>query len=158
MSNIYQFKIKGLTDGEIDFSDFKGKKIMVVNLASECGFTSQYQQLQELHEQSGDKIAIVGVPCNDFGGQEPGSAEEIQTFCSKNYGVTFPLTAKVAILGDEPHPVYQWLTQKDKNGVADSEVKWNFHKYLLDEDGSLVKDLPSTVSPIDESVLNWVMS
>ncbi|MFT4667833.1 MAG: glutathione peroxidase [Polaribacter sp.] len=158
MSNIYQFKVQGLTNGEIDFSNFKGKKIMIVNLASKCGFTSQYQQLQELHEQSGDKIQIIGFPCNDFGGQEPGSADEIQNFCSTNYGVTFPLATKIAILGEEPHPIYQWLTQKDKNSVADSEVKWNFHKYLLDEEGQLVKDLPSAVSPIDETVLDWVMN
>lgn len=157
MSNIYQFKVKGLTDGELDFSDFKGKKIMIVNLASKCGFTSQYQQLQELYEQSGDKLAIIGVPCNDFGSQEPGTASEIQTFCSTTYGVTFPLTSKLAILGDQPHPIYQWLTQKEKNGVADSEVKWNFQKYLLDEEGQLVKTLPSSVSPIDETILDWVM-
>jgi len=156
MSNIYQFKVQGLTNGEIDFSNFKGKKIMIVNLASECGFTSQYQQLQELHEKCGDKIEIIGFPCNDFGDQEPGSADEIQAFCSKNYGVTFPLTTKVTILGEEPHPIYQWLTQKDKNGVSDNEVKWNFQKYLLNTEGQLVKTLPSVVSPIDETILDWV--
>jgi glutathione peroxidase len=158
MSNIYQFKVQGLTDGEIDFSNFKGKKIMIVNLASECGFTPQYRQLQQLNEQCGDLIQIIGFPCNDFGGQEPGGADEIQAFCSINYGVTFPLTTKVAILGSDMHPIYQWLTQKEMNGVEDSEVKWNFQKYLPDDQGHLLKTLPSSVSPIDETVLDWVMS
>ena len=156
MSNIYQFKVKGLTDGEIDFANFKGKKIMVVNLASECGFTPQYQQLQELYEKCGDKIEIVGIPCNDFGGQEPGTAQEIQEFCSINYGVTFPLATKLSIKGSEPHPIYQWLTQKEKNEIMDSQVEWNFQKYLLNEDGQLVKTYPSSVSPTDEAILDWI--
>ena len=149
MSSIHQYKIKSLTGREIDFSAFAGKKILIVNVASECGFTPQYAQLQELYEHFSDKIAVVGFPCNDFGGQEPGDAAAIHNFCSVNYGVTFPLTEKVAILGKSPHPIYKWLTSKSKNGVLDSEVSWNFQKYLLDEEGKLVKMLPSNISPFD---------
>ncbi len=158
MSSIYQFKVKGLVEEEINLSNFKGKKIIVVNVASECGFTTQYQQLQELHEKLGDKVAIIGFPCNDFGGQEPGSPDEIQHFCKINYGVTFPLAAKVNILGSEIHPLYRWLTQKAENGVLDSEVKWNFQKYLLDEEGQLIKMLPSSATPLGEEILDWVSS
>ena len=158
MSSIYQFKVEGLVEEEINLSNFKGKKIIVVNVASECGFTSQYQQQQELHEELGDKVAIIGFPCDDFGGQEPGSPDEIQHFCKINYGVTFPLAAKVKILGSEIHPLYRWLTQKAENGVLDSEVKWNFQKYLLNEEGQLIKVLPSSATPLSEEILNWVAS
>lgn len=139
----------------MELSQFKGKKMIVVNVASACGYTPQYQQLQELHEHFGEHLAILGFPCNDFGGQEPGSAEEIQNFCSTKYRVTFPLTAKVGIR-QRPHPVYEWLQQKPLNGKMDSEVKWNFHKFLLDEEGQLVDALPSAVSPLDDRILNWI--
>jgi len=158
MSSIYQFKVKGLVEEEIDFANFKGRKILVVNVASECGFTPQYQQLQELHDLKKDKIAVIGVPCNDFGGQEPGSAEEIRSFCNINYGVTFPLTTKISIKGPEIHPLYKWLTTKAENGIMDSEVKWNFHKYLLNEEGHLVKVYPSSITPLSEEILDWVSS
>jgi len=128
---------------------------MVVNVASECGFTPQYQQLQELYQEFRDKLVIVGFPSNDFGGQEPGTNEAIRAFCTQRYGVDFPLAAKINIKGS-PHPIYQWLTQKTRNGVADSEVRWNFHKYLLDENGHLIQDLPSSVSPLDEPILDWL--
>lgn len=131
---------------------------MVVNVASECGFTPQYQQLQELYEEFHDKLTIVGFPSNDFGGQEPGTNEEIRAFCTRRYGVDFPLAAKITIKGSEKHPVYQWLTQKSKNGVADSQVQWNFYKYLLDENGHLVQSFPSSVSPLDEQILDWLAS
>lgn len=131
---------------------------MIVNVASECGYTPQYQQLQELYEEFIDKLVIVGFPSNDFGGQEPGSNEEIRAFCTQRYGVTFPLSTKVSVKGSGAHPLYRWLTRKAENSVADSEVQWNFQKYLLDENGHLVKHLPSSVSPLDEVVLDWLSS
>lgn len=114
--------------------------------------------MQELYDEFQNKLEIVGFPSNDFGGQEPGKNEEIQAFCEIRYGVTFPLSAKITIKGTDVHPVYQWLTQKNQNGVADSEVRWNFYKYLLDENGQLVKSLPSSVSPLDEQILGWLSS
>ena len=129
---------------------------MVVNTASECGYTSQYEQLQELYETFQDQLVIVAFPTNDFGGQEPGDHTQIRQFCTRNYGVTFPLAAKISVLPDSMTPVYQWLTQKQKNGVSDSKVKWNFQKYLLNEFGELVRIVPSGVSPIDESILDWL--
>lgn len=139
------------------FEQLKGRKVMVVNTASECGYTPQYKQLQELHEAYGGKgLVIIGFPCNQFGGQEPGSAEQIEAFCQKNYGVTFPLMSKVDVKGGSQHPVYRWLTSKAENGVMDSAVKWNFHKYLVDEQGRLVMSLESGVSPLDERVLSWL--
>ncbi|HHS96140.1 MAG TPA: glutathione peroxidase [Phaeodactylibacter sp.] len=156
--NIYQFKVRGLTSGEINFADYKGKKIMIVNVASECGFTPQYQQLQELHEQCGDRIQIIAFPCNDFGQQEPAEPQDIQQFCATRYKVSFPLAEKVNIKGTDPHPIYQWLTRKELNGVLNSEVEWNFQKYLIDEKGQLLKSCPPAMSPIDESILHWVMN
>ena len=143
----------------VSMSSFAGKKVMVVNTASECGFTPQYKQLQELHEAYKNKgLVILGFPCNDFGGQEPGTGDEIEAFCQKNYGVTFPLMAKVSIKGDAPHPVYRWLTNKSENGVMDASVKWNFHKFLIDEQGHLVKALGSGIEPFDEEVVGWLKS
>ena len=158
MHSIHQFKVRGIEGSEIDFAQFAGKKLIIVNVASECGYTPQYQQLQELYDEFQNKLEIVGFPSNDFGGQEPGKNEEIQAFCEIRYGVTFPLSAKITIKGTDVHPVYQWLTQKNQNGVADSEVRWNFYKYLLDENGQLVKSLPSSVSPLDEQILDWLLS
>ncbi len=155
MKSIHDFKIQNIEGETLDFSDFKGKKILVVNVASACGFTPQYQQLQELYENFSDRLAIVGMPCNDFGSQEPDDEASIQQFCSMRFGVTFPLTVKVGILQDT-HPIYHFLTHKSENGVKDSTVKWNFYKYLLDTEGVLVRVLPSTVSPIDEVVLDWI--
>lgn len=156
MHSIHQFKVAGINGKEVNFAHFKGKKIIVVNVASECGYTSQYQQLQELYKEFQDKLVIVGIPSNDFGGQEPGSNEEIQAFCTLNFGVKFPMTTKVAILGASPHPIYQWLTSKAQNGVLESEVSWNFQKYLLDESGQLVQFYPSSVSPFDDAILEWL--
>ncbi|MFN7115512.1 MAG: glutathione peroxidase [Saprospiraceae bacterium] len=158
MHSIHQFKVQGIEGNEIDFAQFAGKKIIIVNVASECGYTPQYQQLQELYDEFQDKLVIVGFPSDDFGGQEPGTNEEIQAFCEIRYGVRFPLSAKITIKGTSVHPVYQWLTQKSQNGVADSEVRWNFYKYLLDENGQLVKSFPSGVSPLDEQILDWLQS
>ena len=158
MTTIHQFKVEGIDGSEIDFAAFKGKKIMVVNVASECGFTSQYQQLQELFEEFGNKLIIVGFPSNDFGNQEPGSNAEIKIFCSLNYGVTFPMAAKISIKGNNSHPIYKWLTTKEANKKMDSEVEWNFNKYLLDDNGQLVDFYPSSVDPFDERILDWIMS
>lgn len=155
VNSIHQFKVEGIDGTEINFQDFSGRKILVVNVASECGYTPQYAQLQEIYESFQDKLVIVGFPANNFGAQEPGTNSEIQTFCTKNYGVSFPLASKIDI---ETHPIYRWLTEKNKNGSLDSKVEWNFNKYLLDESGQLVKYLPSSVSPIDETILDWVNS
>jgi glutathione peroxidase len=154
-SGIYEFKVKDFDDKIVNFSDFKGKKIMIVNVASNCGYTKQYTDLQKLHKEYGDKVVLIGMPCNDFGGQEPGTVEEIKEFCEANYGITFTITEKVGIKKDK-HPLYQWLTEKSKNGVGDFDVKWNFHKFLIDEKGNLVKSLPSSVKPMDDEIISWV--
>ena len=155
MDSIHRFSVKSLEGQTIDFSAFRGKKILVVNTASACGYTPQYQQLEALAAQFAPNLVVVGFPCNDFGGQEPGDAGEIRAFCERNFGVTFPLAAKVDILGSSPAPIYRWLTQKTENGFADSTVSWNFQKYLLDENGHLVAVFPPSVSPLDAVVLEW---
>ncbi|MEO8591135.1 MAG: glutathione peroxidase [Flavobacteriales bacterium] len=136
---------------------YKGHKVIVVNTASECGFTPQYKQLEELYELYKDKgLVILGFPCNQFGGQEPGTEAEIETFCQKNYGVTFPMMAKVEVKGDGVAPIYKWLTSKSENGAMDATVKWNFHKFLIDEEGHLVKSVGSAVEPGDEAIVGWL--
>ncbi len=151
---IYQFKVKTLEGQDFDFATLKGKKIMVVNTASECGFTPQYKGLEELYQKHKDKnFVIIGFPCNDFGGQEPGNATEIRGFCTKNYGVTFPLMEKVSVV---TAPIYLWLKDKDKNGVESSKVSWNFNKYLIDENGHLVKHLGSMTKPDSEEITKWI--
>ncbi|MEM7101633.1 MAG: glutathione peroxidase [Bacteroidota bacterium] len=155
MTSIYNFKVEGIRGEEIDFAEFKGKIIMVVNVASECGFTPQYAQLQDLYNEFNNELVIIGFPSNDFGGQEPGTNNEIHTFCSRNFGVSFPLASKITILGEDKHPIYQWLTQKSLNGHSDSEVQWNFQKYLLDETGQLCAVFPSSVDPCSEEILNF---
>ena len=152
VESIYKVKINALNGSELDLNQYKGKKILFVNVASKCGFTPQYEDLQSLHDQYGDKLAIVGVPCNQFGMQEPGSSKEIASFCQKNYGVTFQMTEKVNVKGKDQHPLYQWLTMKSKNGAQDSDVKWNFQKYLVDEEGQLVEIYSSRVNPLDEQI------
>lgn len=139
------------------FAELKGRKVMVVNTASECGYTPQYKQLQELYMRYKDKgFVIIGFPSNDFGGQEPGSETEIASFCRKNYGVSFPMMSKVSTKGDAQHAVYQWLTRKDQNGAMDSQVKWNFQKYLINPDGTLHTMLPSAKDPLSEEVTGWI--
>ena len=128
---------------------------MVVNVASQCGYTPQYQQLQELYEEFKDNVVIVGFPCDDFGGQEPGNNEQIMRFCTTTYGVGFPMAAKTGIIR-KAHPIYEWLVSKKLNGVQDSSVQWNFHKFLLDEEGQLVNSLPSGVSPFDGQIIEWI--
>ena len=127
---------------------------MLVNVASECGLTPQYRQLQDLTAEYGDKIVIVGCPANNFGAQEPGTDAQIADFCSLNYGVSFPMTSKISVKGDDMHELYRFVTQKSENGVEDSEVKWNFQKYIFDENGMLVKVIGPTVQPADDEVLN----
>ncbi len=155
VNSIHKFKAEGIRGEEIDFARFAGRKIIVVNVASACGCTPQYGQLQELYEEYKDKLVVVGFPSNDFGGQEPGANEEIQEFCTTKYGVRFPMAAKVGVV-KSPHPIYEWLAKKEQNGEMDTRVQWNFHKYLLDEKGQLVKSLPSAVSPFDDEVLKWL--
>lgn len=150
---IHDYKIQALDSPEnIDLSEYRGKKILIVNVASECGFTPQYEGLQKLYDTYKDKLVVIGFPCNQFGGQEPGEESLIQKFCSSNYRVTFPMTTKVDVKGNDQHPVYAWLTSKDKNGVGDFRVTWNFNKFLIDEKGTLVKYFPSSVKPMDEAI------
>ncbi len=145
--SIYDFKVPGLTGEDIDFSRFKGKKILIVNVASKCGYTPQYEALEAMYEKHKDSIVIIGFPANDFGAQEPGSSEEIASFCKKNYGVTFPMAQKITVVGKEMAPIYQWLTLKENNGVESTTVKWNFQKYLIDEQGNYVRMYPSKELP-----------
>ncbi len=148
------FQINTLTGQPFDFASLKGKRLLLVNTASECGFTPQYKQLQELHETYGGKgFEIVGFPANNFGGQEPGSNAEIASFCEKNYGVTFAMTEKISVKGQDIHPIYKWLTDKDLNGVKDMGVQWNFQKYLIDEEGHLVDAYLSNKSPLSEDII-----
>lgn len=150
-------KIKSINgDKEIDFSTFKGKKVLLVNTASECGYTGQYEDLEKLHQKYKDKLVVIGFPCNQFGGQEPGSSEEIVSFCKKNYGVSFLLTEKIDVKGDNQHMVYRWLTQKSLNGVDNYTVSWNFNKFLVDENGKLVKYFPSRVNPMSEDITSLI--
>ena len=154
---IYDFQVESLDGGKINFADFKGKKILIVNTASECGLTPQYEQLQTIYEKYQDKnFVIVGFPANNFGAQEPGTNAEIGAFCKKNYGVTFPMMEKISVKGSDMHEVYQFLTQKVKNGLEDSEVEWNFQKYLIDENGHLVDVISPRVLPNDSSITNWI--
>lgn len=155
-SSIHQFKVDAIDGSVIDFSTYKDKKILVVNTASECGFTPQYEGLQKLYEAHKDKLVIVGFPCNQFGGQEPGDGKTIQTFCKKNYGVTFPLAAKVDVKGEKIAPIYKWLCNKSENGVLDATIKWNFNKFLLDENGVLLAYFPSNVKPDSEEILKMI--
>ncbi|MDX5320528.1 MAG: glutathione peroxidase [Bacteroidota bacterium] len=151
--SFHDLSIKTLDgSGTINFADFKGKKVLCVNTASECGYTYQYEGLEELHQKYKDQLVLIGFPCNQFGGQEPGAPEEIADFCKKNFGVTFLLTEKIDVKGDNQHPVYQWLTQKEHNGVDDYTVKWNFNKFLIDEEGNLIGYFESGVKPMDEKI------
>lgn len=155
--SFYDCKVKDIDGKDFDLASLKGKKVLVVNTASKCGNTPQYEQLQELYEKYGDKdFTIIGFPANNFGQQEPGTNKEIEEFCTKNYGVTFQMMEKISVKGDDIHPLYQWLTQKSKNGVLDSEVGWNFQKYLIDEKGNLVKMVAPKVKPDDEQILGWI--
>ena len=155
--SIHQFTAKTIDGKDFSFASLKGKKVMIVNTASECGYTPQYKDLEELYLKYKDKnFTIIGFPCNDFGGQEPGTNSEIKTFCTKNYGVTFQMMEKVSVKGTDIHPIYKWLCSKAENGVEDTEVKWNFNKYLIDEEGRLVKYFGSRILPSDIQITNWI--
>ena len=154
---IYQFKVQDLAGDEFDFATLKGKRIIIVNTASECGLTPQYEQLQAVYNQYKDQnLVIVGFPANNFGSQEPGSNAQIASFCQKNYGVTFPMMAKISVKGNDMHPVYQFLTQKAKNGLEDSSVQWNFQKYLINSNGELEKVVAPSTLPTDAEIINWI--
>jgi glutathione peroxidase len=150
--NIHGFKVEALDGSTIDFASFKGKKILIINTASECGYTPQYKDLEKLYETYKDKLVVIGFPANNFGGQEPGSNSEIKTFCTKNYGVSFPMAAKISVKGDDMAAIYQWLTQKEKNGVLNAEIKWNFNKFLIDENGRMMYKFESSVTPMCEEI------
>jgi glutathione peroxidase len=156
--SIYDFKVKTLEGNDFDFSTLKGKKVMIVNTASKCGNTPQYKDLEEVYQKYQDILVIIGFPANDFMHQEPGSAAEIRQFCTDKYGVTFPMMQKISVKGDDMAPLYKWLTSKKENGVMDSEVKWNFQKYLIDENGKLVDVIDPKEKPNSDKVLSWITS
>ncbi|WP_111307380.1 glutathione peroxidase [Confluentibacter sediminis] len=150
--SIYDIKLTALDGSPIDLAAFKGKHILFVNVASKCGFTPQYAQLQELYNKYKSDLMVIGAPSNQFANQEPGTAKDIKEFCTANYGVTFLMTEKLDVKGDNQHPLYQWLTKASKNGKVDSEVKWNFQKYLVDGKGNLVDYYLSAVTPMDAKI------
>ncbi|MEY2651865.1 MAG: Glutathione peroxidase BsaA [Bacteroidota bacterium] len=154
---IYQFKVKDIDGKTFDFATLKGKKIMIVNTASKCGLTPQYEQLEALYDKYKNKnFVIVGFPANDFMSQEPGSDKEIAQFCQLNYGVSFPMMSKISVKGKDMHPVYHFLTEKAKNGLEDNKVEWNFQKYLIDEKGHLVRVVSPRILPNDQSIIAWI--
>jgi len=156
---IYQFKVEDLSGGTFDFASLKGKKVMIVNTASKCGLTPQYKDLEAIYKQYKDKgFVIVGFPANNFASQEPGTNKEIETFCQQNYGVTFPMMDKVSVKGSDMCEVYKFLTQKSKNGLQDSDVEWNFQKYLINEKGELEKVIMPRTLPTDPEIINWIKS
>lgn len=157
-STIYQFTVKDINGNVFPLSQLKGKKVMIVNTASKCGLTPQYKQLQELYTLYKDSnFVIVGFPSNDFMGQEPGTNEEIESFCQVNYGVTFPMMEKITVKDKDIHPLYAFLTEKSKNGFADSKVKWNFQKYLINENGVLEKVIDPRTLPTDAEIVEWIL-
>jgi len=156
---IYQFKTEDLSGKNFDFATLRGKKILIVNTASKCGLTPQYKDLEKIYGNYKDKnFVIIGFPANNFGAQEPGTNEEIGAFCEKNYGVSFPMMTKISVRGKDMAPIYEFLTQKSKNGLEDSNVEWNFQKYLIDENGHLVKVVKPEVLPTDPSIVEWIKS
>lgn len=154
--SFYDFKVKTLEGKDFDFASLKGKKVMVVNVASKCGNTPQYKELEALYEKYRGELVIIGFPANNFGGQEPGTPAQIREFCTEEYGITFPLMEKISVKGDDMDPVYKWLTSKSENGFMDSKVTWNFQKYLIDENGKLVEMLGPKEKPDSEKTLTWL--
>ena len=155
-ASVYDFKVPGLDGNTIDLSKYRGKKLLIVNTASKCGYTPQYEGLEKLYETYKDKLVILGFPANNFGGQEPGTNEEIKSFCQRNYGVTFPMFEKISVVGDDQHPLYKWLTSKDLNGWNEQQPTWNFCKYLLDENGDLIKYYSNKVKPFDDEIVSQI--
>ena len=156
LTSFYDLEIKSIEGKEIDFNTFKGKKVLIVNVASYCGFTGQYRALEELYESFKDDLVVIGAHCNQFGGQEPNSEKEIMDFCSSNFGVSFLMTEKLNVRGDTQHPLYSWLTKKELNGKIQSSVKWNFQKYLIDENGELLNYFLSTTSPTSSKIVSLI--
>ena len=154
--SIHSFTVKSIDGKNLNLASFKGKKILIVNTASKCGYTPQYEGLEKVYEQYKDKLVIIGFPCNQFGGQEAGTNEEIADFCKKNYGVSFPLADKIDVKGSNAAPIYQWLTQKSKNGILDASISWNFNKFLIDENGKMMAYFPRNVKPDSESILSYL--
>ena len=156
-TNFHSFKVKDIYGDDFDLSQLKGKKVLVVNTASECGLTPQYEVLEELFKAyATENFVIIGFPANNFNAQEPGTNEEISQFCKKNYGVSFPMMAKISVKGNDQHPLYQWLTNKEKNGVEDAAVSWNFQKFMIDENGNYVGMVNPQESPACEKIINWI--
>ena len=155
-STLYSVKIKSISGAEINLEAYKGKKVLFVNVASECGFTPQYEGLQELYKLYKERLMVIGVPSNQFGKQEPGTSDQIQSFCEINYGVTFLITEKIDVKGDSQHPLYAWLTKKENNGVKNSAVKWNFQKYLVDENGILIDYFFSITKPMSRKITKYL--
>ncbi len=154
--SIYDFTVETIDGQQFSFADLKGKKVMIVNTASKCGHTPQYKDLELLNKAYKQKLVIIGFPANNFMNQEPGTNQDIKEFCDSKYGVTFPIMSKISVKGDDMHPLYKWLTSKSANGVIDSEVAWNFQKYLIDEEGNLVGFLKPAVKPLSDEVVMWV--
>jgi glutathione peroxidase len=155
--NLYDFKVQNIKGEEVDLSNLKGKKVMVVNTASECGLTPQYEELEKLYKETDqERFEIIGFPANNFGAQEPGTNDEIATFCQSNYGVSFPMMSKISVKGEDRHPLYQWLIEGSREKGQHDEVKWNFHKFLIDESGALVKSVEPTTSPMDNDIISWI--
>lgn len=154
---LHDFKVVDIDGNEFDLSTLKGKKVLVVNVASRCGLTPQYEELQKLYNlYSSEGFVIIGFPANNFNGQEPGTNSEIKEFCTANYGVTFPMMDKISVKGDDIAPIYKWLTQKSENGVLDQEVTWNFQKYMINEEGLLVDVVMPKESPLSDKIVNWI--
>ena len=157
MKTLHDFTATTIEGEELELSKFRGKKLMVVNTASKCGLTPQYEDLQKLYKEfGGDNFEIIGFPANNFMGQEPGSDEKIAEFCSKNYGVSFTMMSKIDVKGKNIHPIYEWLTQAEKNGIEDNKVGWNFQKYLIDENGRYVQMIPPRDKPYSDEVIAWI--
>lgn len=155
--NLYSFKVKDIDGKEFDLSSLKGKKVLVVNVASKCGLTPQYEKLQELYEKyKDDNFVVIGFPANNFKGQEPGTDEEIKTFCTLTYNVSFPMMSKIDVVGESKAPLYAWLTEKSQNGKLDAEVQWNFQKFMVDENGNLVDFAAPREDPFSDKIIKWI--
>ncbi len=156
-SPFYSFEVKDINGNAYDLSQLKGKKVLIVNTASKCGYTPQYEDLQKLYEKyGGDEFTIIGFPANNFMNQEPGSNSEIKEFCTNEYGVSFPMMSKISVKGDDIHPLYEWLTQKEKNGKENAKVKWNFQKFMIDENGNWAGYAKPGTKPFDEDIVDWI--
>ena len=155
-NSIYDFTMNDIDGKPVDLAKYKGKKLLLVNVASKCGYTPQYAELQELYEAYKDKLTILAFPANNFGGQEPGSSKDIKSFCSENYGISFPIFEKISVKGVDKHPLYRWLSDKKQNGWNNEEPSWNFCKYFINEKGELIKFFPSAVKPMDSEILKLI--